>query len=39
MFAALLAALVMGGAGCVTPVPSAAAVYERVQPAAVEILV
>ena len=39
MFAALLAALVMGGAGCVTPIPSAAAVYERVQPAAVEILV
>ena len=39
MFAALLAALVMGGAGCVTPIPSAAAVYERVQPAALEILV
>ena len=39
MFPALLAALVMGGAGCVTPIPSAAAVYERVQPAALEILV
>ena len=39
MFAALLAVLVMGGASCVTPVPSAVAVYERVQPAAVEILV
>ena len=39
MFAALLAVLVIGGASCVTPVPSVPAVYERVQPAAVEILV
>ncbi|MBC8326359.1 MAG: serine protease [Verrucomicrobia subdivision 3 bacterium] len=37
--ATLLGVVALGEMGCVAPIPSAAAVYERVEPAAVEILV